>query len=157
MPQTLLLSTADRNFRPTWHKFSWPLSSFVAESAASGPQTGKAPYHSLSRPHLYIFISLLNASDLVYVGHRVGSWVGLNFRLRLLPSVAGPGSGVLLIPGSGMDFFRISDPGSSTYIFQSIGSPWFRSNEVDKRISKDIPQFNNCSHLVCFRTYYLPT
>jgi hypothetical protein len=30
----------------------------VAESLASGPQPGKAPYHSLTLPHLYIYISL---------------------------------------------------------------------------------------------------
>ncbi len=32
--------------------------SFVAESSASGPQSGKAPYHSLTLPHLfYLYIS----------------------------------------------------------------------------------------------------
>jgi hypothetical protein len=34
--------------------------SFVAESSASGPQSGKAPYHSLPLPYIniYIYISL---------------------------------------------------------------------------------------------------
>jgi hypothetical protein len=31
--------------------------SFAAESSASGPQSGKAPYHSLTLPHLfYLYI-----------------------------------------------------------------------------------------------------
>jgi hypothetical protein len=93
----------------------------------------------------------------VYVGNRVGSWVGLNFWPRISPSVADPGSRVLLIPGSGMDFFRISVPRSSTHISQTIGSPWSKSNEADKRISKNIPQFNSVADQGCLSRIPVPT
>jgi hypothetical protein len=37
---------------------SWLLLSFAAESSATGPQSGIAPYHSLTLPHLfYLYIS----------------------------------------------------------------------------------------------------
>jgi hypothetical protein len=39
----------------TQYKFSWHPLSFVAESSASGSLSGKAPYHSLTLPHLFIF------------------------------------------------------------------------------------------------------
>jgi hypothetical protein len=41
----------------TVQAFSWLLLSFAAESSASGPQSGKAPYHSLPLPPLfYLYI-----------------------------------------------------------------------------------------------------
>jgi hypothetical protein len=78
LPNTTLLKCTDRNCRPAWHRFqpqggkeytvhsiqytvqtfSWLLLSFAAESSARGPQSGKAPYHSLTLPHLfYLYIS----------------------------------------------------------------------------------------------------
>jgi hypothetical protein len=46
----------------TVQTFSWPLLSFAAESSASGPQSGKAPYHSPPLPHLFY----LHISDLSF-------------------------------------------------------------------------------------------
>jgi hypothetical protein len=39
----------------TVHTFGWTLLSFVTESSASGPQSGKTPYCSLPLPHIYIY------------------------------------------------------------------------------------------------------
>ncbi len=45
----------------TVQTFSWLLLSSAAESLASGPQSGKAQYHSLTLPHLlYLYISGLH-------------------------------------------------------------------------------------------------
>jgi hypothetical protein len=56
-----------RWYTNTVHTFSWPLLSFVAESSASGPQSGKAPYYSLPLPRLYIYISLVFCCLLLWV------------------------------------------------------------------------------------------
>ncbi len=54
----------------TVQTFSWLLLSFAAESSASGPQSGKAPYHSLTLPHLfYLYISGLHQ----FILRRLGS------------------------------------------------------------------------------------
>jgi hypothetical protein len=44
----------------------------------------------------------------------------INHMLELTDSVADPGSGAFLTPGPGSEigFFRISDPGSQTLIFE---------------------------------------
>jgi hypothetical protein len=55
--------------------FSWLLLSFAAESSASGPQSGKVPYHSPTLPHLfYLYIS--------------GFGIGLSYRTGLPALVA---------------------------------------------------------------------
>ncbi len=81
------LSCTDRICRPAWHRiqpqggkeymvhsihyytyivqtFSWLLLSVAAQSSASGPQSGKAPYHSLPLPHLfYLYISVVQTHE----------------------------------------------------------------------------------------------
>jgi hypothetical protein len=58
----------------TVQTFSCLLLSFAAESSASGPQSGKAPYHSLPLPHLfYLYISGL-AISLAYPQLWVFKW-----------------------------------------------------------------------------------
>ncbi len=52
----------------TVQTISWLLLSFPAESSASGPQSRKAPYHSLPLPPLvYIYISEHDQNQLVHV------------------------------------------------------------------------------------------
>ncbi len=57
-PDTNFSHKGEKSTPYTVHTFSWLLLSFVAESFASSQQPGKAPYHSLTLPHLYIYISL---------------------------------------------------------------------------------------------------
>ncbi len=76
----------------TVQTFSWLLLSFAAESSASGPQSGKAPYHSLTLPHLfYLYISGLvyrnelkcPCRDQCGTGRRgIQSYTGLRCRCR---------------------------------------------------------------------------
>jgi hypothetical protein len=49
--------------------------SFAAESSASGPQSGKAPYHSLTLPHLfylYIGVHIAFVYTMCTYSHREG-------------------------------------------------------------------------------------
>jgi hypothetical protein len=55
-----------------------------------------------------------------------------SFRIRIT-SVADPdpGSGAFLTPGSGRGFFRISDPGSQTHIFEGlVTSFWVKTSII---------------------------
>jgi hypothetical protein len=78
MPQTLLMSTTDRNCRPTWHKFhlqggkeyTYTVNihnthilqapfEFCGRNFGQRPPTGKAPYHSLIYI-IYIYLLIMN-------------------------------------------------------------------------------------------------
>jgi hypothetical protein len=54
-------------------------------------------------------------------------------------SVADPGSGAFLTPGSGIRnrFFRISDPGSQTHIFESLVTIfWLKGSIIHRKLAQ---------------------
>jgi hypothetical protein len=77
--------------------------SFAAESSASGPQSGKAPYHSLPLPllfYLYVIAFVTDKFNTVFLdslGGEHSASGGENLRLSGLHEVAGKQTGFIPI------------------------------------------------------------